>query len=109
MRMHRRVPLPRDHSCLSLPTHDSDVRVTAPLQEHDDGVFDDAARPSNNMTPLAVRVLAEFREMPGLRLTTRQAARLFGVAPDIADGVLDELHRASILRRSHDGVFALVF
>ena len=29
------------------------------------------------MTPLAVRVRGEFAEMPGLRLTVPQAARLF--------------------------------
>ena len=59
------------------------------------------------MTPLAVRVQGEYREMPGLRLTVRQAARLFGVAPDVADAVLHELRGASILARSDDGAFAL--
>ena len=44
-------------------------------------------------------------EMPGLRLTVRQAARLFSVAPDIADAVLHELRRASILACSDDGAF----
>jgi hypothetical protein len=43
--------------------------------------------------------------MPGLRLTVRQAARLFSVAPDVADAVLHELRRASILARSGDGAF----
>ena len=43
--------------------------------------------------------------MPGLRLTVRQAARLFSVAPDVADAALNELRRASILARSDDGVF----
>ena len=57
------------------------------------------------MTPLAVRVLGEYREMPGLRLTVRQAARLFSVTPDVADAVLHELRRASILARAEDGAF----
>jgi len=60
------------------------------------------------MSPLAIRVHAEYREMPGLRLTVRQAARLFSVAPDLADAVLHELRRASILACAHDGAFALV-
>jgi hypothetical protein len=60
------------------------------------------------MTPMALRVHGEYREMPGLRLTVRQAARLFSVAPDVADAVLHELRRASILARSNDGVFALI-
>jgi len=60
------------------------------------------------MSPLAIRVHAEYREMPGLRLTVRQAARLFSVGPDLADAVLHELRRASILACSHDGAFALM-
>jgi hypothetical protein len=60
------------------------------------------------VTPLAIRIHGEYREMPGLRLTVHQAARLFSVAPDIADAVLEELRRASILRCSHDGAFALI-
>jgi hypothetical protein len=46
--------------------------------------------------------------MPGLRLTVRQAARLFGVASDVVDAVLDELRRASILARSDNGAFLLI-
>jgi hypothetical protein len=46
--------------------------------------------------------------MPGLRLTVRQAARLFSVDPDVADAVLHELRQASILARSNDGAFALI-
>ena len=59
-------------------------------------------------TPLAARVEGEFREMPGLRLTVRQAARLFCVGPDVAEAVLHELQRASILECSDAGVFALI-
>jgi hypothetical protein len=57
------------------------------------------------MSPLAVRVQREFQEMPGLRPTVRQAARLFSVAPDVAGAVLHELRRASILACSNDGAF----
>lgn len=60
------------------------------------------------LTPLAVRVHGEYREMPGLRLTVRQAARLLSVAPDVADAELNELRRALILACSRDGVFALI-
>jgi hypothetical protein len=60
------------------------------------------------LSPLAMRVRGEYREMPGLRLTVGQAARLFGVAPDAADAVLHELRHASILARSDEGVFALL-
>ena len=57
------------------------------------------------MTPFAVRVHGEYREMPGLRLTVRQAARLFSVTPEVAEAVLHELRRASILARAEDGAF----
>jgi hypothetical protein len=60
------------------------------------------------MSPLAIRVHGEYREMPGLRLTVRQAARLFSLTPDLADAVLHELRRASILACSNDCAFALV-
>ena len=60
------------------------------------------------MSPLAIRIHGEYREMPGLRLTVRQAARLFSVDPDVADAVLDELRQASILASSSDGAFALI-
>ena len=60
------------------------------------------------MSPLAIRVHGEYREMPGLRLTVRQAARLFGMAPDAADAVLHELRRTSVLACSLDGAFALI-
>jgi hypothetical protein len=60
------------------------------------------------MTALAVRVHGEYREMPGLRLTVRQAARLFSLAPDVAGAVLDELRRRSILARADDGAFSLI-
>src|SRR5262245_45135157 len=60
------------------------------------------------MSPLARRVHGEYREMPGLRLTVRQAARLFSLTPDLANAVLHELRHASILACSNDGAFALV-
>jgi len=60
------------------------------------------------MSPLAIRVHGEYREMPGLRLTVHQAARLFNVAPDVADAVLHELRQASVLACSHDGAFAFI-
>jgi hypothetical protein len=57
---------------------------------------------------LATRVHAEYREMPGLRLTVHQAARLFSLPPDTADAVLHELRRASILAYARNGSFSLI-
>src|SRR5262245_56940621 len=81
------------------PTRLDERRATAP--RHDAGA-------PESMSPLAIRVHGEYREMPGLRLTVRQAARLFSLAPDHADAVLLELRGASILACSSDGAFALV-
>lgn len=63
--------------------------------------------PDDGITRLAARVHGEYKEMPGLRLTVRQAARLFGVAPEVAHTVLDDLRRASILTRSGRGTYSL--
>src|SRR5262245_23264697 len=86
----------------------STARISAFLEERR------LTRPRNGtgapevMSPLAIRVNGEYREMPGLRLTARQAARLFSLAPDLADAVLHESRCASILTCSNDGAFVLV-
>ena len=46
---------------------------------------------------VAVRVRAEFREMPGLRLTLPQAARLFNMDADRCERVLGSLVAAGYL------------
>jgi hypothetical protein len=47
---------------------------------------------------LANRVRNEFIEMPGLRLTVRQAARLWGLEPSACEEVIDALVEAAFLR-----------
>ena len=48
------------------------------------------------------RVRAEFRDMPGLRLTCGQAQRLFGIRVDICERVLSTLVAEGTLRRAAD-------
>ena len=60
-----------------------------------------------NIEHLAIRVRAEFQEMPGLRLTVRQAERLWGLAPDVCAQVVDVLVSRAILKR-HGDTFSLV-
>jgi hypothetical protein len=55
---------------------------------------------------LLFRILAEFEEMPGLSLTVGQAAKLFGLPPDIASRILEQLTDGRVLRRRSDGQFA---
>lgn len=50
-----------------------------------------------------VRLTAEFREMPGLRLTTRQTARLIGVDVETASSVLKTLVDRGFLRATTNG------
>lgn len=53
------------------------------------------------------RILAEYREMPGLRLTLRQAARLWAMDALQCQGILDALVAAGSLRRSPKGEYCL--
>jgi hypothetical protein len=71
------------------------------------GIRLETMTPAAGMTPLAVRVRGEFMEMPGLRLTVQQAARLLSLPTVVAIEVLDELRQASVLTYSHDGTYSL--
>jgi hypothetical protein len=51
------------------------------------------------LTDLATRARAEFREMPGMCLTTAQAARLWQLSPARAEELLSELVQAGFLVR----------
>jgi len=62
------------------------------------------------MTPYPIesvllRIRAEFLEMPGLRLNSAQAQRLWGLDPAACETVLAALHDARFPRRLHDGTF----
>jgi hypothetical protein len=52
---------------------------------------------------LVDRVRGEFNEMPGLQLTVKQAAKLWGVEPATCRDVVDHLVDASFLRWTPSG------
>jgi hypothetical protein len=52
---------------------------------------------------LLQRVRAEFNEMPGLRLTPAQAARLLGLDASSCQRVINALVGADFLKRAADG------
>jgi hypothetical protein len=52
---------------------------------------------------IARRVLAEFEEMPGLRLTVRQASRLFGIEEQRCRVLIDALVDSAYLRETRGG------
>ncbi len=51
------------------------------------------------------RVQGEYREMPGLRLTTAQAQKLWGLDRTACDALLGALVDAKFLFRTRDGSF----
>jgi len=69
------------------------ARVSPPL-------VDGGATPS---AELYVRVLAEYRETPGLSLTVAQASQLLRVEPDTCERILRMLAELGRLQRSADG------
>jgi hypothetical protein len=60
--------------------------------------FEDAAA-------LLRRIRGEFREMPGLKLTIAQAARLWHLDPASCSQLLDALVVDGLLKRQADGVY----
>jgi hypothetical protein len=54
---------------------------------------------------LVRRIVAEFDEMPGLRLSLGQASRLLGVTEAIAGRVLGALARSGILHRNASNMY----
>ena len=51
------------------------------------------------------RIQGEFVEMPGLRLTTAQAQRLWGLERDLCDALLGALVDAKFLTQTRDGAY----
>jgi hypothetical protein len=63
---------------------------------------------SPHAAPLAAllqRGREQYQEMPGLKLTKPQAARMFGVAPSVCAAMLRALVMENFLSRTGDGVF----
>ena len=54
---------------------------------------------------VAQRIHAEYMEMPGLKLTLPQAARLFGVNTNESHRLLSELTESGFLRRDQNGAY----
>jgi hypothetical protein len=51
------------------------------------------------------RIQGEYLEMPGLRLTTAQAQRLWGLDRDVCEALLGALVDTRFLCRTRDGAF----
>ena len=52
------------------------------------------------------RIRGEYKEMPGLRLSPRQAARLWSIESGVCETMLDALVESGFLRRDRNGLYA---
>jgi hypothetical protein len=64
--------------------------------------------PTRTLDDVLRRVQGEFLEMPGLRLTTPQARRLWGLDAAQCDALLGALVDMNFLFRTRDGAFMRV-
>ena len=61
----------------------------------------------DNVSFLLRRIRSEFLEMPGLRLTPDQAARLWALDRQMSERILDGLTNAGFLSRNSGGAYSL--
>lgn len=54
------------------------------------------------------RIRAEYREMPGLKLTAAQASRFWNLGPEQGQILLDALAAQGALLRTRDGHYVLL-
>jgi hypothetical protein len=59
------------------------------------------------MEQLLPRARGEFLEMPGLRLTPPQAARLWAIDANTSERLLERLSGSGFLVRNHAGAYSL--
>ena len=81
-----------------------------PHHAHSHWAIADSAERRNCGTDIAVRdwmnlIRAEYLEMPGLSLTEAQFERMWNLAPDFAERLLQELLRVCFLRRTKKGTY----
>jgi hypothetical protein len=60
---------------------------------------------SGQVEQMLTRICAEFLEMPGLRLTSRQAERLWGLDEETCAHLLDALLEAGFLQRTRNETY----
>jgi hypothetical protein len=77
-----------------------------PATDHGDYLMKDVVPQS--MVDLIRRVRGEYLEMPGLKLTSTQASRLWGLERHTCQRLLDTLAEARFLIRGSDGSYSLL-
>lgn len=66
------------------------------------------SRPPLAPEQLRRRAEAEYLEMPGLKLTAAQAARLWHLDATATEHLLDSMVNAGVLYRARDGAYLLL-
>lgn len=59
--------------------------------------------PDSGSTQIVRVIEAEFREMPGMRLTDAQIRRLWNLPADVCDSLLKQMCRVGTLRQDAKG------
>ncbi len=59
----------------------------------------------SKMRAVEDRIMADYREMPGLMLTVAQASRLWAIDARLCEELLEHLADRHLLRRTRDGCF----
>ena len=77
--------------------------MTRPKPEREPDI--QGAPMDDSLTNLLQRIRSEFLEMPGLRLTPAQAARLWALDRHTSERVLDGLTLAGFLLKNRDGAY----
>lgn len=89
------------HPKLQTAEHPDSIKLSGkPMRARTVG----AMRPEED---LLVRIKNEFLEMPGLKLTCRQAQRLFGLDPETCTRLLGRLVEIRFLLKRPDGTYLL--
>ena len=68
----------------------------------------EAMRPAEPADVLRRRAQAEYHEMPGLKLTAAQAARLWHLDVTDSAALLDSMVERGLLHRTRDGAYLLL-
>jgi hypothetical protein len=66
-----------------------------------------ATGPALGIPLLAQRLKAMYQEMPGMRLSAADAARLAGLDQSVCQNILEALADVHFLKRGQDGTFSL--
>ena len=68
----------------------------------------EAGSSADHLTGTLALIELEFAELPALKITLRQAARLWALGPEDCRQALDALVDRGVLARTHDGAYQRV-